>query len=107
MRTRLLPLLLAPVAFLLVASLAAFQSAPAPRAGFLAVLDVGTKLTLDFGGDGLVTVTLFPGLGSHEVLEVGPDWFSCRVSGNVQGLPVTRIPQTAIRSIQIYPQPPK
>jgi len=107
MRTLFLPLLLALVAFLLVASLAAFQSAPAPRAGFLDVLDVGTKLTLKEGGDGLVTVTLFPGLGSHEVLEVGPDWFSCCFPGKLQGLPVTRIPQTAIRSIQIYPQPPK
>jgi hypothetical protein len=98
MRTRLLLLSLALGAFLLVASLAAFQSAPAPRSGFLDVLRVGTKLQLQQDGDGL-----FPGLGTHEVLEVGPDWFSCGFVGNVPGMPVTRIPQTAIRSIQIYP----
>lgn len=95
------------VAFLLVASLAAFQSAPAPRSGFLDVLKPGTKLALDQSGDGLVTLTLFPGLGSHEVLEVGPDWFSCSFVGNLAGMPVTRIPLTAIRSIQIHPQPTK
>ncbi len=103
MRTRLLPLSLALGAFLLVASLAAFQSAPTPRSGFLDVLRVGTKLQLQQDGDGLVTLTLFPSLGTHEVLEVGPDWFSCGFVGNVPGMPVTRIPQTAIRSIQIYP----
>ncbi|MBM3989396.1 MAG: hypothetical protein FJ298_00150 [Planctomycetes bacterium] len=115
MRTLFLPLLLALVAFLLAASLAASgpapqsasQSASTPRSGFLGVLEPGTKLSLELDGDGLVTLTLFPGLGTHEVLEVGPDWFSCSFGANVQGLPVTRIPQTAIRSIQIYPQPPK
>lgn len=105
MRTPPLSLSLALGAFLLVAFLAAFQSAPAPRSGFLDVLKPGTKLQLVQSGDGLVTLTLFPGLGTHEVQEVGPDWFSCSLVGNVAGMPVTRIPQTAIRSIQIHPQP--
>lgn len=103
MRTRLLPLSLALVALLLVASLAAFQSAPAPRSGFFDVLKPGTCISLSPYGEGLVTLTLLPGRGSHEVLEVGPDWFSCSTVDDLQRMPVTRIPQTAIRSIQIYP----
>ena len=107
MQTRFLPLLFAILAFLLVASLAAFQSAPAAQGQFLDVLKPGAKIGLKLDGDGLFNITMDPRFGLAEVTEVGRDWFSCATGSDSQRLPVLRIPQTAIRSIQIWPQPPK
>lgn len=85
-------------------SFAHFLPGRAPAAGFLSVLEPGTKIMAVKQDSGLIQVTLLDGIPSPtEVTEVGSDFFVYR---DLSGM-LTRVPQTAIASIVRMPTQPK